>query len=214
MELFLIRHAQSHNNALPESERVEDPGLTEVGQVQAKKLSEWLPALRLTRLFTSPFRRALQTTVPIHRATGLVPEVRTDLHEQGGCYQGYTIDSTVGRPGLTRDEIEQEFAGFRVAEDITAEGWWQSKPFEDSTAARTRALALLQWTQEQFAETDERVAFVSHGDLKLLFLEHLHTEPLDCPRNTSVTTVQILPGRAQLTNFNRTEHLPADLVTH
>lgn len=213
MELFLIRHAQSQNNAWPESKRVEDPALTEVGHEQAKRLGEWLPVLGLTQLFTSPFRRALQTTWPIHRATGLVPQVRTELHEQGGCYRGYTVDNTVGRPGMTRAEIEQEFEGFRVADDITDDGWWQSKPYEHFPTARERALALLRWTQEQFAETDERVAFVSHADLKLLFLEHFHGEPLDCPCNTSITTVQIVPGRTQLTRFNRAEHLPPDLVT-
>ena len=35
MELYLIRHAQSQNNALPEEQRVEDPGLTELGNQQA-----------------------------------------------------------------------------------------------------------------------------------------------------------------------------------
>lgn len=212
MDLFLIRHGQSQNNALPESQRVEDPGLTEIGHEQAKRLGEWISVLGLTKLVTSPFRRALQTTEPIRRATGLVPEVRTELHEQGGCYRGHTVENTVGRPGLTRAEIEQEFEGFGVADDI--DGWWKSKPYEDFATARRRALELLQWTHKQFAETDERVAFVSHGDLMLLFLKHFHAETLDCPCNTSVTTVQIASGGGtQLTDFDRTEHLSPDLVT-
>ena len=85
MQLFLIRHAQSQNNALPEEQRVEDPGLTELGHRQAELLADWVPALNLTRLITSPFRRTLLTTEPIRRATSLIPEVRVDLHEQGGC---------------------------------------------------------------------------------------------------------------------------------
>ena len=32
MRLFLIRHAQSENNAKPDHLRIEDPGLTELGQ--------------------------------------------------------------------------------------------------------------------------------------------------------------------------------------
>ena len=214
MELFFIRHAQSQNNALPESQRVEDPDLTEIGHKQAQRLGEWIPNLGLTQLFTSPFLRALQTTLPIHRATGLVPHVRTDLHEQGGCYGGHTIENTVGRPGMTRAEIEQRFEGFRVSSDITGQGWWKSKPYEHFETASDRALALLQWTQEQFAGTDERVAFVSHAGFKLLFLEHFHVEPLECPRNTSVTNVKIVPGGAELKDFNRADHLPEELCTH
>jgi 2,3-bisphosphoglycerate-dependent phosphoglycerate mutase len=214
MKLFLIRHAQSQNNARPESERVEDPVLTEIGHEQARRLSEWLPSLGLTRLFTSPFRRTLETTVRIHHATGLVPEVITDLHEQGGCYAGHTIGSMIGRPGMTGAEIEKEFPGFRIAEDIDAEGWWKCKPYERFEPASQRAWALLQWTQKQFAHTEERVAYVSHGDLKMRFLEHFHPQTLTIPDNTSVTTIRVTPDSIQLTDYNRTEHLPADLVTH
>ena len=47
MRLYLIRHAQSENNARPEHERVEDPGLTELGARQIDHLvaAELLPGL-------------------------------------------------------------------------------------------------------------------------------------------------------------------------
>ncbi|HRX77967.1 MAG TPA: histidine phosphatase family protein [Pirellulaceae bacterium] len=213
MQLYLIRHAQSQNNALPEEERVEDPGLTELGHQQAEALGKWIPSLNLTRLITSPFRRTLLTTEPIRRATGLVPEVRIDLHEQGGCYAGHDFSIKVGRPGMTRGEIEAEFSGYRVADNIDGEGWWQGKPYESWEAARVRAMRLLEATRREFAHTNERVAFVMHADIKRLFLSHLDTDPLDVPCNTSVTEIEFSANSTVLRQFNRIEHLPNHMIT-
>ena len=213
MQLYLIRHAQSQNNALPEEERVEDPGLTEVGQQQAEHLGEWIARLKWTRLITSPFRRTLLTTEPIRRATSLTPEVRIDLHEQGGCYSGHDFSTKVGRPGMSRREIEAEFSNYRVANDIDGTGWWRSKPYETWEAARARALRLLEATKHEFAHTDERVAFVMHADIKRLFLSHIHTDPLEVPCNTSVTEIEFTDATTVIRQFNRIEHLPSHLVT-
>jgi len=60
MDLYLVRHAQSQNNALPERLRVADPDLTDLGHQQAARLAERVRSLKLTRLLTSPFRRALR----------------------------------------------------------------------------------------------------------------------------------------------------------
>lgn len=213
MQLYLIRHAQSQNNALPEEERVEDPGLTELGRQQAEHLAEWIPSLQLTRLITSPFRRTLLTTEPIRRATALVPEVRIDLHELGGCYAGHEFGNLVGRPGMTRREIEAEFSGFEVADDIDGEGWWQSKPYEDMEDARIRAARLIKWTRREFAHSQERVAFVMHADIKRLFLAHLDAEPIDVACNTSVTEIEFTSNSHHLRVFNQISHLPAHIVT-
>lgn len=61
-----------------EKERVAgDPGLTAVGLHQAEVTAEWLRgAQRVTRLVSSPLRRALETAAPIARRLGL--ELNTD----------------------------------------------------------------------------------------------------------------------------------------
>lgn len=213
MELYLIRHAQSQNNALPEHQRVEDPGITELGRQQAKHLAERVAQLGLTRLITSPFRRTLETTMPIHEATSLVPEVRVELHEQGGCYSGHMLEDVTGRPGMNRSEIERAFPGFVVSTGIDGQGWWESKPHEDRESARRRAGKLLQRTLHEFGDSNERVAFVMHADIKLLFLEHFHDDPLAVPCNTSVTTIRITSRECRLDDYNCVRHLPSELVT-
>ncbi len=214
MQLYLIRHAQSQNNALPEEARVEDPGLTELGHRQAELLAEWIPALKLTRLITSPFRRTLLTTEPIVRTTSLVPEVRIDLHEQGGCYSGHDFGDKVGRPGMTRKEIEAEFSGFQVADDIDGQGWWQSKPYESSEAAWSRAARLLESTRREFGHTDERVGYVMHADIKRLFLWQLREQIDGVPCNTSITEIEFDSRNHRLRAFNQVAHLPAHLITY
>lgn len=213
MELYLIRHAQSQNNALPEHLRVEDPGLTETGREQARHLAAWLPSLNLTKLLTSPFLRALQTTESIVQATRLIPEVRLELHEQGGCYRGHTSENIIGRPGLNRSEIERAFPGYQIAPTIDGQGWWASKPYEHREAAKVRAAHLLQGTLDEFADSRERVACVMHADLILLLLEHLEFVAIQRPRNASVTTLQISPKRCRISEFDGIQHLPEGLIT-
>lgn len=212
MELYLIRHAQSQNNAKPEEDRVEDPSLTELGHEQAACLGKWIPALKLTKLITSPFLRTLQTAEQIHKATNLAPEVQTDLHELGGCYRGHIPGSITGRPGMSRTEIERQFPAFRVSAEIDGGGWWQSKPYETHELARQRAKTLLERTRDAYAHTEERIAYVMHADIKLIFLEQFHGEPLDCPYNVSVSKIQITPQACQLQDFNRVQHLPPHLI--
>ena len=113
MDLYIIRHAQSTNNALPAeiemSDRVCDPLLTELGHRQAE-LPGRAPGDRprrlersrigrpeaggapsvtsygITRLVCSPMRRTLLTAQPISHVLEIRPEVWLDIHEHGGIY--------------------------------------------------------------------------------------------------------------------------------
>ena len=76
MQLYLVRHAQSSNNAQPEHLRVPDPGITEIGEQQAICLADWLDASSFVHLATSACPGvALQTAGFIRRRTGHIPEV-------------------------------------------------------------------------------------------------------------------------------------------
>lgn len=213
MRLYLIRHAESQNNALPESQRVEDPGITELGYRQARHLAERVGGLGLTKLFTSPFLRTLQTTSPIYEATKLTPNVRVALHEEGGCYSGHTPENMAGRPGMGRSDIEREFPGFIVSAELGDGGWWTSALHESHELASRRAARLFQRTVDEFSDTDEQVAFVMHADIKMLFLRQFHSEPLDLPSNTSITAIQITAGDCRLVDYNCVRHLPDELVS-
>jgi 2,3-bisphosphoglycerate-dependent phosphoglycerate mutase len=213
MQLYLIRHAQSLNNSLPEEQRVEDPPLTETGHEQARRLAQAVKKLRLTELVTSPFLRTLQTTEHLRIATGLAPHVRAELHERGGCVSGHSGIGLTGRPGLSRQQIAAQFATYIVSPEIDGEGWWRSQAEETLEAAQLRAQQLLSRTIADYAATNARVAYVMHADIKMILLALLHREPLDVPWNTSITRLSITPAAVRLEDYNSIAHLPPELVT-
>ncbi len=213
MELYLIRHAQSQNNAKPQEQRVEDPGITDVGHQQAENLAKWIPRLNLTKLITSPFLRTLQTTEYLWKATDLRPEVRTDLHEVGGCVSGPSSEAAVGEPGMNRSTIEEKFPFCEVEPSIDGDGWWNRKPYESMTLAEERAQRLVGTTLKEFSQSEERVAYVMHADFKVIFLSQFHQQPLQGPYNVSVSKVVMADGGLRLADYNQIHHLPEHLVT-
>ena len=199
MELYLIRHAQSYNNALADMrDRVMDPPLTDLGQRQARAVAQHLatginPEMSvgateedtsvrrrqgygITRLYCSAMHRALQTAQPIGQALDLAPEVWLDLHEHGGIYldHGPEGGGLVGYPGKTRSEILAEFPNYVLPETVTEEGWW-NRGHEDWPACQGRAIRVagqLPQLAEQVGRY-ERVAMVSHGGFLAVLLKAL-----------------------------------------
>lgn len=219
MHLHLIRHGQSENNALDQSLRVQDPGLTRAGSEQVEYLGKWFQVRPLDVLITSPFRRTLLTTVPIARATGLTPIVRTALHEIGGCVSGYPAIGYQGEPGMTREEIRRAFPDFEPEADIDERGWWKSRSYESGEDQQRRAQDVARRTIHEFGDTQMHVALVMHADFKHLLLQHLLPEiPVDAGhfgplRNAGVTTLKIYRDTILLDTYNAVQHLPAELVT-
>ena len=134
MQLFLVRHGESANNARDETLRVHDPGLTDVGHRQSALLASWLETVQPDVLVTSPFRRALLTMLPIQQTTGLDPLVWKDLHEIGGCVSGYPQIGFQGEAGLSMAEILSEFPGCKPEAAIGQAGWGANQPYETTAA--------------------------------------------------------------------------------
>jgi 2,3-bisphosphoglycerate-dependent phosphoglycerate mutase len=241
MELYLIRHAQSTNNALAEQrDRVCDPPLTELGQHQAEIVAQHVangltPELSkngsveathsdqrrgygITHLYCSPMIRALQTAQPIGQALDIAPEVWVDIHEQGGIFLDHgEARGVVGYPGKNRAEILAEFPHYRLPDDITEEGWWNNG-YEDWPACQGRAIKVARQLRE-WADSDRRIALVSHGGfidtlLKALF-DQLPSRHLWYHHYyTAITRVDFRQtGRLGLRFMNRIDHLPPKLIS-
>ena len=186
MELFLIRHAESTNNARKnDAERVADPELTQNGLMQIEYLALFLKkGLHLTRveretnhkvldqLYCSATLRALQTAFPIGLSTGLKPEVWLDIHEVGGLYDHNSVEmNKIGFSGLNRVEINKRFPGYILPPDITDRGWW-NKEKEKQLASHKRVQRVIQILVER-AEEKARIGMVTHGAFMSLFLSKL-----------------------------------------
>ncbi len=112
-KVLLIRHAQSANNAKPESQRVCDPGITELGLQQAQRTAQTLAAHEIRDLYCSPFLRSLETTRPIATISNCAPIIRADLFEEGGCYSGHLPGQKKGEPGMGRAQLQNRFPAGR-----------------------------------------------------------------------------------------------------
>lgn len=190
MELYIIRHGQSANNALEDHvQRVHDPELTDLGKQQVQRVAEFLAHAEsrdpfvnpttgfsrrngimgagITHLYCSPMQRALQTAAPIATALGIAPEVWIDIHEHGGIYLDQPEGTPVGMPGRTRAEILADFPNYILPEVITEEGWYNAaQGYENLSLAYGRAIKVaveLRRRASRPEAQDERIALVSHG---------------------------------------------------
>ena len=219
MKLFLVRHAQSQNNARPIIERVQDAPITELGVAQAERLAEWARHAELDQLWTSPFLRALQTSQPMHDVTDAPWETWTELHEQGGCVSGVDLATFQGQPGMTDLEIAQAFPGCRVSADIDAQGWWKCRPRETTEALVERVARVRDRLLGEFGSTSVRMACVTHADFSDLLISALLGEPIEPSEplrglfNTGITSFTIDGETVRMDRYNCVDHLEPTQVT-
>jgi 2,3-bisphosphoglycerate-dependent phosphoglycerate mutase len=232
VELYLIRHGQSTNNALgTDIGRSQDPALTEIGVQQAEAVAAHLangpyPESRLDNrdsyqidhLYCSAMQRALQTAQPIGKVLGLTPEVWVDVHEQGGIFLKEQNGAYQGYGGMTRAEILAGFPDYVLPAAISETGWW-NRGFETVPMATGRALAVAEDLLERGPGSDQRIAIVSHGFFLNLLIKALFNQLPAIGmyyhhHNTGITRFDIRPdGFISLRYLNRISHLSPDLVT-
>jgi broad specificity phosphatase PhoE len=129
--MILLRHSQSefnrHFTATRRDPGIKDPELTELGQTQAAETALVLQRERITRIITSPYTRALQTTAPLARLLKVPVFVNPIVRER------YAFICDIGTP---RAELERAWPehDFSTIEEV----WWPSGP-EPATSVIARA---------------------------------------------------------------------------
>ncbi len=234
MELYIIRHGQSTNNALRSAVgRVHDAPLTEIGVRQAEALAAHLAGgpypeslwesragYDFDHLYCSAMQRALQTAAPVSKALGLKPEVWVEVHEQGGIYLDSDDGQYVGYPGMTRAEIMERFPDYVLPETVTESGWWSDKTYENIGTASGRAIAVAEILIARSKQGDERIALISHGFFVSLLIKALLNQLPSATTyyhhyNTGISRIDIQPDAPLILRYlNRTHHLTPELLTH
>ena len=222
MELYLIRHGQSANNAgvLP---RVADPPLTDIGVEQARWAGESLKDEGITRLYCSPMLRTLQTAQIISEIINLPPHIFVGLHEWGGIWETRG-DGSVQLPGLNRAEMREICPDVVLPDDVTDRGWWFNEGFAGdiegmAELSHENGLAFIAHLGEHHVDADERVAAVSHGGSGGSLISAFFGLPPDVGysrfthNNTGVSRLLFTSERRQLQYLNKISHLPPEAVT-
>jgi broad specificity phosphatase PhoE len=80
-ELFLIRHADAASDDSNDMSDTDELSLSQTGHEQSQALMERLSKISIDAIYSSPFKRCLQTAEPVAQLFGLVPHIIADIRE-------------------------------------------------------------------------------------------------------------------------------------
>ncbi len=240
MQLYIIRHAQSENNALWERTGssngcMPDPGLTAVGRQQASILAAFLAApgrdsdnrdgFNLTHLYCSLMERAVQTATCIAQATGLPLTAWEEIHEWGGLFRrDEETGEKIGLPGPNRAYFTDKYPPLLLPSTLNDAGWW-NRPAEPSEQRMARAQRVWRQLLDWHGRTEDKVAIVTHGGFTQSLLAALLglSEPTIvmgeekgvwfATNNVSISRLDLETDHIRIVYLNRVDFLLGELVT-
>ena len=198
MQVLLVRHALPLRNEPGEG---SDPDLAALGREQARRLPAALARFPITRLLSSPQRRAVQTAQPVSEAMKLPLRIDERLAEYD---RGMSHYMPLEEVRAQRPDDWNRMAAGQLPESV------------DSDAFRSRVLAGL---RDMIAEVDhdDTVAVFTHGGvINVVLHDVLGTpNPLGFPIDyASVTLLRhSRKGRFTVGGVNNIEHV-WDLLPH
>src|ERR1700739_3970177 len=192
MQLLLVRHALPRRS---EPGQGSDPDLSDEGRAQVARLPDALARFPVTRVSSSPQRRAIQTAEPVAAARGLTIDIDDRFAE-------YDRDLPVYIPiEHIRAEMPEEWARL-------ARGHLPGAVDEDAFQARVRAAVD---DLVAAADPEDTVAVFSHGGVinvllhEILGTARLLSFPVDYASVTRLLFSR--SGQATVAGVNSTEHV-------
>jgi probable phosphoglycerate mutase len=192
MQLLLVRHALPLRSDHGEG---SDPDLSETGFQQAARLPDALTRYPVSRVLSSPQRRAIQTAEPVAAGRELTVEIDDRLAEYDRDLSSYIPIEQI------RTEFPEEWARM-------AQGHLPSAVDEDAFRARVRAAVD---DLVAGADPDETIAAFSHGGVinvvlhEILGTARLLSFPIDYASVTRLLFSRT--GQATVATVNSTEHV-------
>jgi broad specificity phosphatase PhoE len=154
MRLYFVRHGESEANVLREvSNRDFKHPLTAKGREQSRTLARSLKRTPVTRLFTSPLMRAVQTAEILAESLGILYEVTDALREYDcGILEGRSDEECWQMHGQQREawlidrRWEQRLEGGESFNDI-----------------RARFVPFIASLSQRYSNTSDHILLVGHG---------------------------------------------------
>lgn len=208
MQIYLVRHGQSQNNAGGAS--AHNVPLTDLGHEQVRRAAEALADQeKFEALYCSPLKRALQSAATLHARLGLAPYAHPGFSETGFSW---------GELDATREELQADYPDFILDESITSSGWAPAA-HETEDESYERAGELIRWLSTRHPEPDARILVVTHGRFGSILMGYMvGTRPCGYSRfsqhNAGISRLDIITnGESKLRFLNATTHLPAEMLT-
>lgn len=155
--IYVVRHCEA--NGQP-SESL----LTEKGLKQAKNLAEFFNNIKIDRIITSPFLRAIQSAEPLSEKRKIKIEIDERLSER--VLSTENLPDWYEKLKVTFNNLELKFEGG-----------------ESSQEAMDRIVNVV---EEVFKSKEENTMIVSHGNIISLLLKNFNSDfGFECWRNLS-----------------------------
>jgi probable phosphoglycerate mutase len=178
--IILVRHGETEANRLGRFAESNEIPLTEAGRRQAWEVADRLAAeFRPTRLLSSGFLRARETSEIIGRTLGLEVAVIEGIHERDfGCLKGHAY----ARMG--------ELMSSDPACDPSQSWLWIPAGGESLDDVRRRAIAVLQEVRK--GHPDQEVVVVCHGAVIQAVCAHITGEwsEASVPANCGIVVIE------------------------
>jgi len=206
MQIYLVRHGQSQNNAGDTSSH--NVPLTPLGHEQIRLAADALVAYHFQAFYCSPLERALQSATIIHSRLNLDPYVHPAFSEVGFSW---------GEPNTTREQLQASYP-FAVLDPAITSNGWAPAVHETEDEAYDRAGEVIRWLSERHPDPDARILVVSHGRFGAIFMGYVvGSRPCGYARfsqnNACISRVDITDEVWKLRFLNATAHLPEELLT-
>ena len=161
MNIYFARHGESQANLLHEiSNRGLRHGLTPRGREQAAELARRLENVAVTRIYSSPLLRAIETSVILAHHLSLEYEVVDALRE-------YDCGIAEGRTDAAAWQLWQE-----LFDAWTIHGQYEQRieGGESFLEVRARFVPFIEGLVTQYAATSAGIICVAHGGLYRMML--------------------------------------------
>lgn len=210
-----------------------DSDLSQLGYQQAAALGEFLAGDYFHKsvlkevnmddvlLFSSPMKRCILTAREVGKGLNVSVVVHPKLHESGGCYFHSPEGEIVPMRGMTSNEIEESFPGFKCMDGME-DGWYQSSSIESSGEFNNRVEKLVEWiwsihesglVDGQDLRRSKCVVMVGHGNLISALMSRLMKgKGLFTHQNTACSHLQLFTmGPKRVTALKATNILSPTL---
>ena len=141
--LYIVRHCEALGQE-------SDAPLTDEGLKQANALAAFFKDLRVEKIISSPYKRAVQTVEPLAKEMGIGIEVEDALKERILSVEAFSD---------WKDRLKMTFGDF----DLKFKGG------ESSNEAKKRILGII---KKVINNEFENTIIVTHGNLMSLLLQH------------------------------------------
>ncbi|MFQ5500974.1 MAG: histidine phosphatase family protein [Phycisphaerae bacterium] len=205
MIAYLVRHAESLSN-VKQAESLND-GLTDLGERQVEALARRLSGVAVRAIYSSPFRRALDTALPLADVCGQPVFLRPELCEHHHLSEGTEVDIELA----TVEEITRRDTRLMPCPDHAGSFDWV--PVDESfmrLVARVQSFA--GFLKKRWPADEDAVVVVSHGSpIARLIEAWLTDEPGPSFRfiidNAAINGVRYHEEISSLVCLNEVSHL-------